>query len=108
PRRPLANEVSATELSVSLYLVDGDGIGKNDGVGNDDIPSLFRSHNRRAGLDIRNMPLNPRDANKIAQSKRLLQQQEDSCKEILKDILKRKTYSHCSDSQHLNQISGLK
>ena len=89
-------------------MAHGHGIRENRGVRNNDLPSFFRRHDRRTGLYVGNIPLNSRNADEITQSERLLQQQENAREEVLKNILKCKTYSNCADAQHLDQIRGLK
>jgi hypothetical protein len=70
----------------------GQGIPKDYGVRNDDLPSFFCRHDRCAGLYIGDVPLNSRNADEVTQSERFLQQQENAGKEVLKNILKCKTF----------------
>jgi len=91
-----------------LLAFDSHGIRKDNGVWNYDLPPLFGGHDRCAGLDIGNVSFDSCDADEIAESERFLQQQENACEEVLKNILKRKTDRNGADTQYFDQIRGLK
>ena len=55
-----------------IVVFDVHGIGKDNGVWNDDVPSLLGLHDRRASLNVGTFPLYTRDSDEIAYSERLL------------------------------------
>jgi len=91
-----------------VLVLDSHEISKDDDIWDDDVPSFLGRHHRRAGLDVRNATLNSRDADEIAESERLLQEQKNARNEVLKNTLKCKTDRNGADTWHLDQIRGLK
>ena len=86
----------------------GHRVRKDDCVWNDDFSAFLSHHNGRTGLDIGNLSLNSGNTDEITQSERLLQQQQDSRKEVLQDILEGEPYGNGTDTQYLDQVRGLK
>ena len=80
--------------------------GKQDGIRNDNSPAVSSAQDRRASLDVVDRSFDARNTDEVSELKRFLQNEQNPCEKVLKDILKGKTNGHRADSKQFDQIAG--
>ena len=89
-------------------MLDGHWAGKNESVGNNDLPALFRRDDGGARLNVVYSSLDTDDADQIADAKRLLKQQQDAREKVLENILEGEANRYGSDAENFDEIGSLK
>jgi hypothetical protein len=86
--------------------VHGHLIGEEFGVGDHHAPIIVGLQECRARLDLLHRALEPSRDDLIPDMKRMSQQQQNSCQEILKNVAERESHRDAANAEHLDEIAG--
>jgi len=89
-------------------MFDGNRVGEDDGVRNNDLASLLGGDDGCARLNVVDRALDAGHTDEIADAKRFLQKQQDSGQKILQDVLEGEADGDAADTKDLDQVGRLK
>src|ERR1700730_14291449 len=101
-----SRDLISTHRCIAPLCSTATGFVEKDGIWYHYPPALLCGNDGCASLDIVNSSLDTCDANQVAQLKRLVHQQENTGKKVLKNVLECKAYRHAGDAQHLDEVGG--